>query len=105
MTCDDIFLCDTVVYCGLLSLAAQPSVSGLHDFDYPSLADPKIGLSSISELERPKPVPLPAELVEQFGHMQCNCMMGLFPEISRAWLSIDSDIFVWNYEDGCVAIK
>ena len=32
--------------------------------------------------------------------MQCNCMMGLFPEISRAWLTIDSDIFVWNYEDG-----
>ena len=32
--------------------------------------------------------------------MQCNCMMGLFPEIERAWLSIDSDIFVWKYEDG-----
>lgn len=32
--------------------------------------------------------------------MQCNCMMGLFPEIRRAWLTIDSDIFVWNYEDG-----
>ena len=31
--------------------------------------------------------------------MQCNCMMGLFPEISRAWLTIDSDIFDWNYED------
>ncbi|KAJ7399498.1 hypothetical protein BTVI_114420 [Pitangus sulphuratus] len=32
--------------------------------------------------------------------MQCNCMMGVFPEISRAWLTIDSDIFMWNYEDG-----
>ena len=32
--------------------------------------------------------------------MQCNCMMGLFSEIKRAWLTIDSDIFVWNYEDG-----
>ena len=31
--------------------------------------------------------------------MQRNCMMGLFLEISRAWLAIDSDIFVWNYED------
>lgn len=36
--------------------------------------------------------------------MQCNCLMGLFPEISRAWLSIDSDIFVWNYEDGYVIL-
>lgn len=34
--------------------------------------------------------------------MQCNCMMGVFPEISRAWLTIDSDIFMWNYEDGYV---
>lgn len=32
--------------------------------------------------------------------MQCNCMMGLFPEINRAWLTIDNDIYVWLYEDG-----
>ena len=82
---------------------AMPTVSGLHDFDYPSLSDPKIALGSLRELDQPRPVPLPAELVEQFGHMQCNCNMGLFPEISRAWLSIDSDIFVWNYEDGYVS--
>ena len=34
--------------------------------------------------------------------MQCNCMMGLFPDIKRAWLTIDSDIYVWIYEDGYV---
>lgn len=32
--------------------------------------------------------------------MKCNCMMGLFPEIHRAWLTIDSDIYVWLYDDG-----
>ncbi len=37
--------------------------------------------------------------VEQFGHVQCNCMIGLFPEIDRAWLTIDSDIYVWRFED------
>ena len=47
-----------------------------------------------------KRVPLPPELVDQFSTMQCNCAMGLFTRISRAWLTIDSDIFVWNYEDG-----
>lgn len=26
-------------------------------------------------------------------------MMGLFPEIHRAWLTIDSDIYVWTYEE------
>ncbi|KAI0209905.1 hypothetical protein LSAT2_005340 [Lamellibrachia satsuma] len=77
-----------------------PSVSGLLDFDYPSLSDPKIGLGSIKELGDVRRVPLPVELVEQFGHMQCNCLMGLFPDIGRAWLSVDSDIFVWNFEDG-----
>lgn len=35
-----------------------------------------------------------------FLDMQFNCMMGVFPEISRAWLTIDNDIFMWNYEDG-----
>lgn len=27
-------------------------------------------------------------------------MMGLFTEINRAWLTIDSDIYVWTYEQG-----
>ena len=44
-------------------------------------------------------VPLPPELVEHFGHMQANCMIGLFPEIERAWLTIDSDIYVWRFQD------
>ena len=33
--------------------------------------------------------------------LECNCSMGLFPEISRAWLTIDSIVYIWNYEDGC----
>ena len=32
--------------------------------------------------------------------MLCNCAMGLLPEIKRAWLTIDSTIYMWNYEDG-----
>ena len=48
---------------------AQASVSGLMDFDYPSLADPKIGLTSVTELGNIKKIPLPAELVEQFGRI------------------------------------
>ncbi|CAC5400979.1 NUP155 [Mytilus coruscus] len=78
----------------------QPSHSGLNEFDYPSLPDAGVALDCLTEVSNVKRVPLPAELVEQFGRMQCNCMMGLFPDISRAWLTIDSDIFVWKYEDG-----
>lgn len=42
--------------------------------------------------------------LNQLVDMQFNCMMGVFPEISRAWLTIDNDIFMWNYEDGCVPL-
>ncbi|ESO88145.1 hypothetical protein LOTGIDRAFT_234706 [Lottia gigantea] len=78
----------------------QPTVSGLHDFEYPSLTDVGMSVDALRELAPVKTVPLPPELVEQFGRMQCSSMMGLLPEIERAWLAIDSNIFVWKYEDG-----
>lgn len=31
--------------------------------------------------------------------MQQNCEMGLFPEIGRAWLTIDSNIYLWAYDN------
>jgi hypothetical protein len=27
-------------------------------------------------------------------------LSGIFPDINRAWMSIDSDIYLWRYEDG-----
>lgn len=78
----------------------QTTFSGINDYDYPSLSSPSVGLAGLELVSLLKRVPLPAELMEQFNYMQCNCMMGLFPEIRRAWLTIDSNIYVWNYEDG-----
>ncbi|XP_020651332.3 nuclear pore complex protein Nup155 [Pogona vitticeps] len=78
----------------------SPSVSGMADMDYPLQGPGLLAIPSLPEISSIRRVPLPHELVEQFGHMQCNCMMGVFPEISRAWLTIDNDIFMWNYEDG-----
>ena len=80
------------------------SLSGLQESDYPALSTSTPNLpeaaASLRQMSSVKRVPLPAELVEHFGHMQCNCMMGLFTEVERAWLTIDSDIYVWKYEDG-----
>ncbi|XP_066949536.1 nuclear pore complex protein Nup155 isoform X2 [Macrobrachium rosenbergii] len=73
-----------------------PTVSGLSETDYPSSGD----VRTSRHLHTTRKVPLPSELMHHFQHMQCNCMMGLFPEINRAWLTIDSDIYVWIYEDG-----
>ncbi|NWX18860.1 NU155 protein, partial [Aegotheles bennettii] len=78
----------------------SPTVSGMSDMDYPLQGPGLLSIPNLPEISSVHRVPLPPELVEQFGHMQCNCMMGVFPEISRAWLTIDSDIFMWNYEDG-----
>ncbi|XP_010008714.1 PREDICTED: nuclear pore complex protein Nup155 isoform X2 [Nestor notabilis] len=72
----------------------------MSDMDYPLQGPGLLSIPNLPEISSVRRVPLPPELVEQFGHMQCNCMMGVFPEISRAWLTIDSDIFLWNYEDG-----
>lgn len=77
-----------------------PNHSGQHDPDYPGLVHLSRSLKSLSQVAPIKKVPLPAELVEQFGHMQSYCEMGLFPEIGRGWLTIDKDIFVWTFEDG-----
>ena len=78
-----------------------PTVSGLHEADYPSLgAGGGRGALGLRQISAGKKVPLPAELVEHFNHLQCNCMMGLFPELDRAWLTIDNDIYVWLFETG-----
>ncbi|XP_068608928.1 nuclear pore complex protein Nup155 [Brachionichthys hirsutus] len=78
----------------------MPSLSGVSDMDYPLQGPGLLAVPNLPELNAIRRVPLPPELVEQFSHMQCNCMMGVFPEICRAWLTIDNDIFMWNYEDG-----
>uniref|UniRef100_A0A665VGQ6 Nuclear pore complex protein Nup155 n=1 Tax=Echeneis naucrates TaxID=173247 RepID=A0A665VGQ6_ECHNA len=86
----------------LLSVPSHnmPSISGVSDMDYPLQGPGLLSVPNLPELSAVRRVPLPPELVEQFSHMQCNCMMGVFPEICRAWLTIDNDIFMWNYEDG-----
>uniref|UniRef100_A0A3Q3WJ45 Uncharacterized protein n=1 Tax=Mola mola TaxID=94237 RepID=A0A3Q3WJ45_MOLML len=86
----------------LLSIPSHnmPSLSGVSDMDYPLQGPGLLSVPNLPELSAVRRVPLPPELVEQFSHMQCNCMMGVFPEICRAWLTIDNDIFMWNYEDG-----
>ena len=38
--------------------------------------------------------------MSKIAEAHCNYMMGIFPEIRRAWLTIDQDIYVWCYEQG-----
>ena len=72
------------------------TISGCQDADYPN-ASASDSVPALSEAQR---VPLPAELAEQFNHMQVDWKIGIFTEIGRAWLTIDADIFIWKYQTG-----
>ncbi|CAL8081849.1 unnamed protein product [Calicophoron daubneyi] len=52
------------------------------------------------ELEVLKSFSLPLDLIEKFAGMQKNCLMGVFTACERAWITVDSELFMWNYEDG-----
>ncbi|XP_075223372.1 nuclear pore complex protein Nup154 isoform X2 [Lycorma delicatula] len=82
-----------------ITAQSGPTFSGLSEVDYPSSTG-VVGLNNINNLCTINKVPLPPEIMEHFSHMQCHCMMGLFSEISRAWLTIDSDIYIWDFEHG-----
>ncbi|OON19937.1 hypothetical protein X801_04188 [Opisthorchis viverrini] len=69
--------------------------SGTRELDYPSMR-----FHAGGELEVHKSFSLPPELIEKFAGMQSNCLMGIFTLCSRAWVTIDNELFMWNYEDG-----
>ena len=86
------------------NVGAPPSLSGLQEGDYPSI-DGQSSLNSAAHPNRQsnqktsslQKVPLPPELVEHFGHMQCNCNMGIFPEVrfkafQSSWLKQKTEL-------------
>ncbi|VEL26980.1 unnamed protein product, partial [Protopolystoma xenopodis] len=71
------------------------TVSGLNDLDYPESPAYCGGL-----LEIIKTSALPVELMEKFSCMRKNCLMGVFPDIQRAWVTVDNELFLWDYDSG-----
>ncbi|KAJ2228265.1 hypothetical protein H4R99_000432 [Coemansia sp. RSA 1722] len=79
------------------------------DSKFPTIAD-LLHASSSVEYEQAIPsdwqvvtqqrlIPLPDALFEQYDLLECRCFMGLFPEIKRAWITVDHRLFLWNYEE------
>ncbi|CAG9854038.1 unnamed protein product [Phyllotreta striolata] len=75
------------------------TASGFADHDYPTLSGLSHIINSMTQIKCVSNVPIPSEIVDHFARVQCHCMMGLFSEINRAWLTVDSDIYVWTYEE------
>ncbi|CAG4909693.1 unnamed protein product [Colias eurytheme] len=102
-TLDRYITCDNSrpSFLEITGIAVQgiPTCSGLNAGDYRNLAA-LLNHASLSQLKILNKVPLPPEIMEHFAHMQCHCLMGVFPEISRVWLAIDSNIYVWAFEHG-----
>ena len=44
---------------------------------------------------------LPAMVQEKYRACQTMCFCGLFPEIGRAWASVDNSLFLWRYDRRC----
>ncbi|KAH8377789.1 hypothetical protein KR093_007134, partial [Drosophila rubida] len=82
-----------------VSQHGRATMSGLNDFDYQTLAQLTSSDShNLQQLRTLTKSGIPSEVLEHFKHMKCHCLMGLLPEIGRAWLTIDSDLYIWTYE-------
>uniref|UniRef100_A0A7S2W9K2 Nucleoporin Nup133/Nup155-like N-terminal domain-containing protein n=1 Tax=Mucochytrium quahogii TaxID=96639 RepID=A0A7S2W9K2_9STRA len=44
--------------------------------------------------------PVPRAIRNLYSQIECETFMGLFPEINRAWITIDNKLFLWNYYKG-----
>uniref|UniRef100_A0A182IXE0 Nucleoporin Nup133/Nup155-like N-terminal domain-containing protein n=1 Tax=Anopheles atroparvus TaxID=41427 RepID=A0A182IXE0_ANOAO len=82
-----------------VSQTGNPTGSGLNDCDYQQMIALSMGLKDLNQLSTVNKVPIPPEIMEHFNHIKCHCAMGLFPEIGRAWLTIDTDLYIWTYEN------
>ncbi|EDW63290.1 nuclear pore complex protein Nup154 [Drosophila virilis] len=82
-----------------ISQHGRATMSGLNDYDYQTLSQLTTGdTHNLQQLRTLTKCGIPNEVLEHFKHIKCHCIMGLFPEIGRAWLTIDSDIYIWTYE-------
>lgn len=42
---------------------------------------------------------MPAAIQEQYQTLQMATYMGIFPEISRVWVTVDNRLYLWDYEN------
>jgi len=47
---------------------------------------------------------LPKMVLERYAGVQTVAFCGVFPEIGRAWASIDNSLFLWRYDRWCAAL-
>ncbi|EDQ93055.1 uncharacterized protein MONBRDRAFT_22425 [Monosiga brevicollis MX1] len=73
------------------TLLSNNDVSGNSERDY-------IPVKPVAPLELLNS--LDPELVDQIQQAQAQSLTGIFPEVNRAWLTVDSHIYIWDFDDG-----
>ncbi|KAI8458959.1 Non-repetitive/WGA-negative nucleoporin C-terminal-domain-containing protein [Phakopsora pachyrhizi] len=51
-------------------------------------------------LVKRRTIHLPDVLFDQYDIQEHRCLMGVFPEIERAWFTVDNRLFLWDYAGG-----
>lgn len=65
------------------------NTTSTHNPQAHKVIDPPLRLKTIQ--------PLPPSFISQYSNVQYRSYMGLFPQIHRAWLTIDSKLYLWAY--------
>ncbi|XP_059474658.1 nuclear pore complex protein Nup154 [Neocloeon triangulifer] len=75
------------------------TASGLGDMDYVALDSILHGVN-VKQIQNVGQVPLPREISQHIRASHYHSKQGLFPDIHRAWMTIDSDLYLWSYDQG-----
>nr|XP_018906260.1 PREDICTED: nuclear pore complex protein Nup155 [Bemisia tabaci] len=73
------------------------TVSGLKESDYPK------PLFKAKLVKTTNKISLPPEIMQHLSSVQCQYLMGVFPELSRVWVTVDSDFYIWDYKGADLA--
>ncbi|KAK9237030.1 Nup133 N terminal like-domain-containing protein [Lipomyces kononenkoae] len=69
--------------------------SQLSDYQY-GPADP----GAFAPFLRTRISKIPDIIFEQYNKTECYTKMGLFPQLQRAWITVDNRLYFWNYLSG-----
>ena len=48
---------------------------------------------------------LPPLVLERYQACQTVCFCGVFPELKRAWATVDNSLFLWRFDRWCAALQ
>lgn len=57
------------------------------------------GLGAFTPFERQQVINIPDEILQKASRTEIRSDMGIFPEISRCWITIDNKLILWNIKD------